>query len=164
MRSLTIEGQDTDAYSELSLVMAVAPDGHGVAVRADAEAVWVPGRTPAEHIPTDVRSVAVTLRRPGRAPTVHRVVTGRGARALANVINRLPAWPPGTYNCPADFGFVDALVFEVPGPDIAVHADITGCGIVSVAVGGRSQPALSDAGRVNDVVVKVLGLPSKYTR
>ncbi len=163
-KGVTFDGRQTGVYSQLSLVMAVARDGDGVAVRADAEALWLPGRSPAEHIAADVKSVAVTVRRPGSAPTLHRVVTGRHATALADVVNQLPVFPPGTYNCPMDRGFVDSLVFRVPGPDIAMQADITGCSTVSVTVDGRRQPELSDADRVDAAVLKALHLPSSYSR
>lgn len=164
VESLSFDGHPTHAYSQLTLVMAVTQQPHGVAVRAEAQALWLPSRTTAEHIPPTVKSVDVTVRRPGVAPIVHRIVSGHRAGVLADAVNRLPVFPPGTYNCPADRGFVDSLVFHMPGPDVVVRAHVGGCSIVSVTVGHRSQPALNGGGPVDAAVVKVLHLPKKYSR
>jgi hypothetical protein len=165
VKSLMLDGPDTTAYRQLTLVMAVTRHGRGVAVRADAEAVWLPRRTAAEHIDAaTLTSVDVTVTRPQLAPTVHRTLSGHRARVLATVVNHLPVRTPGIYHCPADLGHVDTLVFHGHGPDVVVRADATGCTTVQVTVSGRRQPLLQGGSTLDKVVVKALGLPEAYAR
>jgi len=165
VRSLLLDGPDTTAYRQLTLVMAVTRHGRGVAVRADAEAVWLPRRTYAEHIDAaTLTSVDVTITRPEAAPTVHRTVTGHRARALATIVNQLPVLTPGTYHCPADLGYVDSFTFHEHGPAVVVRADPAGCATVQVTVSGRRQPALEGGSTLDKAAVKALGLPPRYAR
>jgi hypothetical protein len=163
VRSLMLDGPDTTAYRQLTLVMAVTRHGRGVAVRADAEAVWLPRRTDAEHIDAAaLTSVDVTITRLGAAPTVHRTLTGHRARVLATIVNHLPVLTPGTYHCPDDLGYVDSLVFHGRGPAVVVRADATGCATVQVTVSGRRQPALEGGSTLGKAAVKALALPAAY--
>ena len=165
VKSLILDGRDTSAYRQLTLVIAVSRYRRGVAVRADAEAVWLPLRTVAEHVNTaTLTSVDVTVTRPEAARTVHRTLTAQRARALARGVNRLPVGTPGTYSCPADLGYVDSLVFHVRGPDVVLRADTTGCATVQVTVSGRRQPSLQGGSVLDHAVVKALGLPAAYVR
>jgi len=158
VESLMFDRRPTAAYNQLTLVIAVTRRGDGVAVRADAEAVWLPRRTAAEHIDKTLTSVDVTVIRPGVAPPVHRTVAGHRAQMLADVVNRLPVQPPGAEYCPADFGYVDTLVFHVDGPDVVMRADVTGCANVGVTVARRTQPALKGGGAIDRAVTTALGL------
>jgi hypothetical protein len=163
VRGLMFDGRSTRAYRGLTLVVAVTRHGAGVAVRADAQAVWVPARTPAEHIdPTTLTSVDVTVTRLEVAPTAHRAVTGADARALAAVVNGLPVLTPGTRGCMRDLGSVDSLVFHGAGPDVVVRAEATGCMVAEVSVSGRPQPVLAGGSLVDQAVVELLGLPPAY--
>ena len=160
-----LEGLDTTAYRQLTLVMAVTRHGRGVAVRADAEAVWLPRRTLAEHIDAaTLTSVDVTITRPEAAPTVRRTLTGHRARALATIVNHLQVRAPGTYSCPDDLGSVDSFVFHGHGPDVVVRADVTGCAAVQVTISGRRQPTLQGGSALEKAVIKALGLPAAYAR
>ncbi|MGZ6917446.1 MAG: hypothetical protein ACXVG8_18970 [Oryzihumus sp.] len=132
-----------------------------MAVRADAEAVWLPRRTAAEHIGALV-SLDVTVRRPGMAPTVHRTLTGHRARRLADIVNHLAVRSPGLSSCPNDPGYTDVLVFHVDGPDVVVRADATGCATVQLTVSHRGQPSLQGGSAVDAAVSKALHLPTAY--
>ena len=156
--SLMFDGQPTDAYNQLTLVMAVTRMGAGVAVRVDAQAVWLPRRTAAERIDATLTYVDVSITRPGVAPTVHRTVRGRHAQMLATVVNRLPVQPPGAFSCPIDRGYTDSLLFHVDGPDVLVRAEVEGCGTVQVTVARRTQPALQGGLAVDRAVTAALGL------
>jgi hypothetical protein len=69
--------------------------------------------------------------------TVARIV------ALANA---LTVYPPGAYSCPASFGGAMRLTFlDHPGGQVLARftAQYGGCGIASVSIGGKTEPALS---------------------
>lgn len=146
-------------YTELELLVEVAPAGDGVAIRVDAEAVWLPQRTRAEHIPANVRSVDVVVNRNGRADMVRRTLGAARARELAAVVNGLPVSVPGVFNCPNDQGWIDTLVFHSANGDIRVVAHAGGCAPVEVA---GQEPVLSGAWGVDAALLKLLGLPRGY--
>jgi hypothetical protein len=124
----------------------------------------LPARTEAERIPAAATSVDVVVTGPstsagsGAAPAAHRVLSGAAVRQLADVVNSLPVWPPGTYSCPADFGYTDVLTFSGPGVEIEVTADVSGCQGVTVASAGPLSPQLAGGGRVDAAVMAALGL------
>ena len=66
------------------------------------------------------------------------------------MMNRLPAWQPGVYSCPADFGWRIRLAFyrtaatSSAAPLAVASVDPNGCGLVQLALAGRRQPPLSD--------------------
>ena len=68
--SLLLDGRSTRAYRQLGLLLDVTRDRDGVAVRAEAQALWLPRRTAAEHLGGRVTSVDVTLARQGDAPAL----------------------------------------------------------------------------------------------
>jgi hypothetical protein len=67
------------------------------------------------------------------APTVQVTVPDPAALDVANAILNLPAMPPGTYNCPADFGVSYFLLFTGGDPNgggetvMIAHLDPSGC-------------------------------------
>jgi hypothetical protein len=66
---------------------------------------------------------------------------------IAAVVNGLTRFPAGESSCPAEFGGQMRLTFRMhPGGPVAarVIAQYGGCGVVSVRIGGRDMPALSD--------------------
>jgi hypothetical protein len=130
---LTHAVPDTGAYADAQLVIEVAADTGGVAMRADGQAIWLPTRPVGGYLPADVASVDVTLDRGPAMPTLHRTLPGTPARRLVSLINGLPVWPPGTYSCPNDFGERDYLVFQAShGSSVAVTASPGGCGTVQI--------------------------------
>lgn len=145
VEDLTFVGPSGTAYADLSLCLAVTDVGHGVAVRADAQAIWMPKRPPAEMIrPADVDSVAMTVIRPGLHPPVRRTVSGTRADHLAAAFNKLPLATPGAYACPMSRGYIDRLVFHLrTRPTVAATVSVDGCREVSVLVAHRDQPTLT---------------------
>ena len=67
------------------------------------------------------------------APNVQITVPDPAALDVANAILDLPAMPPGTYNCPADFGVSYVLLFTGGDPNgggetvMIAHLDPSGC-------------------------------------
>ena len=63
------------------------------------------------------------------------------------VVNGLSRFPDGSFSCPAEFGGQMRLAFGMhPGGPVAARltAEYGGCGVVSVRIGGRAMPALSE--------------------
>ena len=140
--------------TQRELVVLAVPDGGQTAIRADAQVVWLPARPAAERIPPGARVVTVTpvfgfypdplFERLDRAFTV--IDPAKVAR-IAAVVNGLPRFPDGTFSCPADFGGQMRLTFSAApgGPALArLTAQYGGCGSVSVRVGSRDMPALTE--------------------
>ena len=137
------------------LLVTVAAHGHGqTAMRVDAQVVWLPARPAGERIPPDARVVTVTpvfgldpdKKLEPLKPAFTVTDPAKVARIVA-VIDSLAIFPPGTYSCPIDFGAEMRLTFRTSpgGPVVArLTAEYGGCGVVSVSIGGRSMPALSD--------------------
>lgn len=164
--SLSYDALDTSYAREVQAQVSVVAFHGGVALRADAQAIWVPARDPGTRIvgPT---SVAVTVLRartprgPG-APTVRRTLTGHDAAVLADVVNTLPVTTPGFTSCPADFpGLTDTLGFATRSGAVAVVADLTGCAGVQVRPPhGRAH--FFGAGGLDATLMRLLGLPKNY--
>ena len=66
------------------------------------------------------------------------------------VVNGLTRFPDGTFSCPIESGGQMLLTFSTRpgGPVVArLTAEYGGCGIVSVRIGGRDMPGLSEEPR-----------------
>jgi hypothetical protein len=124
--------------------------GQRTGLRADAEDVWITPRPASERIPPRSTSLVVSVRRSGK------VINGpftfiRNMRigAAAALINSLPAFQPGGYACPDDFGVDVRLVFRLAGasrPLAVPDVDPQGCGVVGLRLRGRAEPPLASAG------------------
>jgi hypothetical protein len=157
--------QRSKAYTELELLVEVAPFRGEVAIRVDAEAVWLPPRTPAEHIPGDVTSVDVVVDRTGHAPTVRRTFDAAHARTLAAIVDRQAVVPPGVMmHCAVDFGWIDSLTFHGPSGDVLVDAQPGGCGDMNVGPRSEHNPTLYGGTVVDLALLRTLGLPHNYGR
>ena len=145
----------TGVLTQRWLLVTVAAHGGGqTAIRVDAQVVWLPARPAAERIPPDAEVVTVTPvfglqpdKKLEPLDPAFTVTSPAKVAAIAGVIDGLPLFPPGTFSCPADFGGQMRLTFRTSpgGPVVArLTAEYGGCGVVSVSIGGRSMPALSD--------------------
>jgi hypothetical protein len=136
------------------LVVTAVQDGDKTALRVDAQVTWQPARPASEQVPAAARAVTVSMdpgfNRGGKKPPEPVTITDQATvRKLTALINGLPLFPPGTFNCPADFGGSLVLTFRAgPGaPALAVAtADLSGCGGVDLTIGGKSEPALAGPG------------------
>ena len=135
------------------VVLAVANHGD-TAIRVDAQVVWLPARPAAERIPAGVTRITVTpvfgFNRNPRAKRLDHAFTVTDPAKVAGIValvNGLTRFPAGSFSCPADFGGQMRLTFGMrPGGPVAARltADYGGCGVVSVRIGGRAMPALSE--------------------
>jgi hypothetical protein len=160
---------DFQAGKYSSLLYNVVADHGGVAVRADAQVLWAPARSPADTVPTSVNSVDVVVVRQNSlthqgAPTVQRTLTGVAAQSLSDIVNRLPRAVPVVHiSCPAMLGgtkWYDRLVFHSSGATVVVVDDMTGCPTIEFTAGHRKPILL--AGDLNKAVLHALGLPDGY--
>ena len=135
-----------------ALVVAIVQLQDGsTGVRADGEAVWITPRPRSERIPAGARRVVVSTTEGGKTVEGPATITPHAEVAKAvSVLNALPAFQPGVYSCPADFGWRIRLVFyrtvatSSAVPLAVAIVDPNGCGLVQLALAGRRQPALSD--------------------
>jgi hypothetical protein len=103
---------------ELSVMMV--QDGRKTAIRVDAQVTWQPARPATEKIPAAATAVTIAMKlglnQGGRKPTKPVTITDRAkVGALRALINGLALFPPGMFNCPADFGDGLVLTFRA-GP------------------------------------------------
>lgn len=134
-------GLASQQYEAPSLVLSLAPFGRtGSALRADAEVVWDPDRTAAEHMPTAAgTTLTLAYRRTATGPYGNRRVIG-GVRAgqLARAFNALRTLPPRTSTC----GAGDGVSFELTSPAGLSAETSSACELVYVTLHGRLQQTL----------------------
>lgn len=88
-------------------------------------------------------------------PPVRRTLRAAPARRFVALINGLPVWPPGTYNCPMGSGARDHLLFHAPRSSVAVTVSATGCGTVEI---GSGASYLRGGAEVDRLLRSLLGL------
>jgi hypothetical protein len=133
-----------------------------------APAATRPERAPSEAIPAGATAVTVALDPDAnshvRLPKPVTVTGPAKVRGLVALVNGLPRFPAGTYNCPFDGGARLVLTFR-PGPGSPASAVATvaleGCEGVDLTIRGRDQPGLGspDGGRPEATqALKIAGL------
>ncbi|HTU87805.1 MAG TPA: hypothetical protein VMF57_19660 [Solirubrobacteraceae bacterium] len=131
------------------IVGVVALSGGSTGVRADSQVVWITPRPRSERIPATARRVVVTDSRGGTLAQGPITITSRPTVAkVVSLLNALPAWQPGVYSCPADFGWRVRVAVYAPqsgssSPIAVATIDPNGCGIVRLTLRGKRQPALA---------------------
>jgi hypothetical protein len=147
------------------LVEATAAGGGQTALRVDAQVIWLPAKPASERIPSAARVVTITaipgLDAGGRAPAPVTITDASVVSRIGSLLDGLPVFPPGTYNCPADTGKGLRLTFRATarGPALAVaNIALDGCATVSLIVGGATGPALSGGSGAGSRVLAIAGL------
>lgn len=140
-------------------VGAVKAGGGQSALRVDAQVTWEPAKPSSERIPAAANVVTVSpasmLVAGAKAPSPVTITNAATVRRIAALVDGLPLLPPGTVNCPADYGRSVQMTFSAGrgGPPLAVvTAAISGCQGVRVMVGGKAQPTLSGTGAARQVL------------
>jgi hypothetical protein len=144
------------------IVLTVVPAGSGGSLlRADAQILWFPSRSAAEHIDPGryhVLTIDATIWGQ-RVYTVHKIVTSQAFIArIAQALNRSPAQPPVTIACPSDSETyrLALSVSRRSRPVVVISAAESGCGGSGVTVNGQPQPALDDQGAVGALAHQAL--------
>jgi hypothetical protein len=149
------------------LVVSVAADGPGqVAIRVDAQVMWLPAKPAAERIPSAAKVVTIT-HVPGSGPQsagdVPVTITDPATVArIAAIVDALPVYPPGIMGCPLSDGSGMRLTFRatLSGPALSVvTAQSEGCPSVTVTIGGKPMPELSQADSFERQVATLARLP-----
>lgn len=148
------------------LVVSAAADGPGqVAIRVDAQVMWLPAKPASERIPSAAKIVTIT-RLPGSEPqpagdvpvTITDPVT---VARIAAIVDGLPVYPPGIVSCPLSDGSGMRLTFQatLSGPALAVvTAQTLGCPSVAVTIGGKPMPELGQAESLEQQVSTIANL------
>lgn len=144
--------------TQVDVQIGVAPYQDGVAIRVDAQAIWLPTK-PAAALIVDPSSVAVSVERP-QHHTVHRTLGAAAARRLAARINRLDPDVFGVRSCPMDWGGTDVLRFATRSGTVVARQGVSGCADVHVIRDGRTLLTLN--GTVDPTLMHLLGLPANY--
>lgn len=152
------------------LVVLVVQDEGKTAIRVDAQVAWLPARPASEKVPAAAKAVTISvdpgLNQGGRKPQKPVTITDPAkVRALTALINGLALFPPGAFDCPADFGGNLVLTFRA-GPRTPALAVATvhfaGCDGVDLTIDGKSQPSLAGPGTdTGPQILKTAGLPWK---
>jgi Protein of unknown function (DUF4232) len=153
--------------TERVLGVTVVPLADGAtAVRTDGEAVWLTPRPQWERIPAGVRSVVFTASGTGNdgrlGPlSTPRTLTGVAAGRLVAFINRAQIVQPGAFSCPVALAeSVNLQFMSADGATVARAVEnSTGCASVTLTVGRRTGPALSDYPSLTDELVRLGAVP-----
>ena len=148
------------------LLVAVASAGTDeVAIRVDSEVVWLPAKSAAKRIPATAKVVTIAAVPAIGSVSAHdqpvTVTDPAKVAAIAAVIDELPIFPPGSYNCPADRGGGIRLIFRATatGRALAVASgDISGCGTVAVTINGKPMSTLAQATSMQRQVLMLAGI------
>jgi hypothetical protein len=126
-------------------------------------------QSPSDPLPTGSPAVTVSLHPDFnvhvKAPKPVVVTAPAAVRGLTSLINGLPNFPSGTFDCPMDGGARLTLSFSTtPGGPARTVATVNlgGCQSVSMTVDGRQQQARGgpDGGRaVATQALKIGGVP-----
>jgi hypothetical protein len=149
------------------LLVSVAGDGPGkVAIRVDAQVMWLPAKPAAERVPAAAKIVTITHVRgsqPQQAGDVPVTITDPAKVArIAAIVDGLPVFPPGIMFCPLSDGSGMRLTFRatLSGPALAVVTAATGgCGAVAVTIGDKPMPTLDRPASFQQQVATIAGLP-----
>jgi hypothetical protein len=148
------------------LEVSVAADGPGeVAIKVDAQVIWLPARSAAERVPAAAQVVTIT-HVPGSEPQpagdAPVTITNPAMVArIAATVDALPVSPPGIMSCPLSDGSGMRLTFRATtsGPALAVvTAQTDGCESVAVTIGGKSMPTLAQSASLQQQVATAAGL------
>ncbi len=153
--------------AERVLGVTTAALAHGVTgIRTDGEAVWLTPRPAWERIPDGVARVVFTARgadvrgRLGPTSAPHTLRDVR-ARRLVSLLNAAEIVQPGVTACPLGFDESVFLRFTAAtGRTLARATEHpTGCASVTLAIGGRTGPPLSDYPSVTNELLRLGAIP-----
>jgi len=122
----------------------VAGPGGSSLVRVDVQVIWYPPRSPAEYlVASRFRSVRITAL--PSAATVTSTSPGVIGQVV-HLVDTAEAAAHQPFGCPLITQFYSIVLTPAVAGQPEVDLDPTGCGTVTVRVGGRAQPVLEDNG------------------
>jgi hypothetical protein len=155
--------------SDETLLVSAIQDGDHVDVRADAQVVWYPAKTPAETIPPSVTTATFGYLgpMPGSFPDTsttpkprhaNRVLTGKVLRRVVADLNALQTVATGESSCPPDDGELGRIHVVSGGRHLVFTIRFSGCEGVEVSAGGHPQPALGISQKLIADVYATIGV------
>ena len=130
-------------------------------IMADAMVSWQPSRPASEGIPVSVAVVTIAesgLVGPG-SPAPVTITSVPVVRRLAALVNGLPVATAGNdVPCPLGAGLTLTFRAAVGGPAVAVADGPGACGVVTLRLNGKDEPALQPPGSYRATVLKIAGL------
>jgi hypothetical protein len=162
-----VPGKLPRGVSSADLVATVvhAPHHHSY-LRVDAQVIWYPARSAAEHLAAkNYSSVRITAWIYGhRAHRVSKTFSsGKVIRRLVRLLDSLPASPGGVTPCPLILVTYRLTFFPAGSAPEAVVSRF-GCTSDGVQVGGVAQPALSDYGRLSTLAGRIMHIRQPVLR
>ena len=157
---LTYTDPAANASESATLLVEIAADGQGSALRADSQTLWGPPRTAVEQVPTDVQQVDL-LAYQGKPSHVldHATLSGAAAQRFARIVDGLSRDNWGPHGCTLDTGLRIQMTFPTQqGP--LVFTDLPACGTLTVSANGTTQPALRTDHALRAALSRELRLPS----
>jgi hypothetical protein len=146
-------------------VNAVDAGGGQAALRVDAQVVWVPAKPVSEQVLPAAKVVTISAA-PGlivgaKMPAPVTISNAATVQRIGSLVDGLPVFPSGRYNCPADVAKGVRMTFRASAggsPVAVVTAGLTGCQGVNVIVGGKPQPSLANGAAAARQVLSIAGL------
>ncbi len=162
--TLGFEAPATDNYAALELLLTATSTGGKVAVRADAQVIWRPARTPAETVPVADVSAA-TAQRPGDDTTALSseltiALSTQQIHTIVKLLNSSDTVAPANHGCPPTTT-VTTLTFHTSTGPLVFTA--TGCLDVTVTAGGVKQPALEETGGLDTWIDSLFNVTTSPT-
>ncbi len=152
---------DTAAYTGATLLIELVDMGARTGIRVDAQAIWIPAKSPLEVV-TKGTLVTLVVENGGGASSAKPVLSHLDPEDGDAVIADLNALHPsdgGARGCGLDTGYRVLIEVVVLGSD-EVFNDFAACNLVLVTRGGTSLPTLTDSPALEKEIEHLVGSPT----
>jgi hypothetical protein len=152
---------DTAAYTGARLLIEVATMGSRTGMRVDADAIWLPSKSPLEVVATGTPVTLIVEDHgddPSAQPVLTKLLDPEDGNAVIADLNALEPSDGGTRNCGMDTGYRVLIDVVVRGGD-EVFDDYSACDLVLVDRGGTSLPNLTGSPALDSEIESLVGPP-----
>ena len=157
---LTFTDAGASPAESATLVLEIAADGQGSALRADGQTLWIPPRTAAEQVPADVQQVDLLAYQGSPSHVLDRAtLSGTAAQRFARIVDGLSRDNWGPRSCTVNTGLRIQMTFPTPQGAL-VFTDVPACGTLQVQANGTAQPTLRTDHALSAALARELRLPS----
>ena len=158
---LGFRAPDTAAYTGARLLIELATMGARTGVRVDADAIWLPGKSPLEVVTTGTPVTLIVEDHgddPSAQPVLTKLLDPEDGDAVIADLNALEPDDGGTRGCGLDTGY-RVLIDVVVGGSNEVFDDYSACDLVLVDRGGTSLPNLTGSAGLDSEIESLVGPP-----
>ena len=152
---------DTTAYTGADLLIELADMGSRTGMRLDADAIWLPGRSPLEMVSTGTPVTLIAEDNgddPSAQPVLTKLLDPEDGDTVIADLNALQPSDGGTRNCGLDTGYRVLIDVVVQGGD-EVFDNYRACDLVLVDRGGTSLPTLTGSPSLDSEIESLVGSP-----